>query len=240
MNERLLKVAKQAETGLIGADIGTDHAYLPVFLVENKIIPRAYASDLREGPLERAKCHIEEAGLTDRIETILVPGLEGLRPGMAEQCFICGMGGLTMIDILTDSPDTARAMRRLVLQPQNNSEKLRQWLAENRYIIEQENIAREDRRYYEILTVRPLKEDEASMTLSETECFLGKKDCRVCDQDRLDYLNDLRARLMRILEGMNDTSHARSLEKKGLIEEKLRAVEEELDAFPSPIPNAEV
>lgn len=238
MNERLLKVAKQAERGLIGADIGTDHAYLPVFLVENNIIPRAYASDLREGPLNRAKSHITEAGLNDQIETILAPGLEGLKPCMAEQCFICGMGGLTMIDILTDSPETARAMKRLVLQPQNNSEKLRQWLAENRYIIERENIAREDRRYYEILTVRPLGDDEASMTLTDSECYLGKQDCRVYDQDRLDYLKDLDERLKRILDGMSGTSHEKSLEKKALIEEKLRVVQEELDGFPDEIQDA--
>lgn len=175
---------------MVLADIGTDHAYLPVFLVREGKIPKAYASDLREGPISRAQANIRESGLEEKIKTILAPGLEGLDPGEAEQCVIAGMGGLNIIGILEKSEPVARAMKRIILQPQNHQEDLRAWLSENRYIIEKETVAREEGRYYQILSVRPSSGTE-KMKLSRFDETLGKEDTVGKDRDYRDYLTYL-------------------------------------------------
>ena len=102
LSKRLQAVADLVTAGYRVADIGTDHAYIPIFLLASGKIPGAAAMDVNEGPLERARCHIEENGLTEKISLRLSDGLAGLRPGEAESVVIAGMGGGLIIRILTE------------------------------------------------------------------------------------------------------------------------------------------
>lgn len=131
-------------------DVGCDHAYLCLYLVEQGT-ERAAASDIRPGPLEAAKAHIAACGRSDRVRAVLCPGLEAFGPEDADTISICGMGGEMIASILEAAPWTATGDHKLVLQPMTNGHRLRKWLADNGYTVEREQLAREGHRLYVVL-----------------------------------------------------------------------------------------
>ena len=139
-------------------DVGCDHAYLCIHLVEQGA-KSAVASDIRPGPLAAAKEHIAACGMADRVRAVLCPGLEAFGPEDGDTVSICGMGGEMIASILAAAPWTAAGGHKLVLQPMTNGHKLRQWLAEHGYGIEQEALAREGDRIYVVMQVRGSKTD---------------------------------------------------------------------------------
>ena len=112
------------------ADIGTDHAYLPVYLVQKKVVKKAYAADVRKGPLLHAKEHIEQYGLGEYIQTRLSDGGGSFVPGESEVAVIAGMGGGLMQKILSGSPEFFEKNSCVVLQPQSEIEQFRRFLTE--------------------------------------------------------------------------------------------------------------
>ena len=110
ISERLRTVAGMVSPGCRLADVGTDHAYIPIYLMQNGVIPQAVAMDINQGPLLRATENIRRYGLTGRIETRLSDGLEKLQAGEADTILIAGMGGLLMVRIL----ETGRACSQAV------------------------------------------------------------------------------------------------------------------------------
>ena len=139
-------------------DVGCDHAYLCLYLVEHGA-ERAAASDIRPGPLEAAKAHIAACGRSDRVRAVLCPGLEVFGPQDADTISICGMGGEMIASILEDAPWTAAGAHKLVLQPMTNGHRLRKWLADNGYTIEAERLAREGHRLYVVIGARGGQKD---------------------------------------------------------------------------------
>ena len=133
-------------------DVGCDHAYLCLHLMERGA-ERAFASDIRPGPLAAAKEHIAACGMADRVQAVLCPGLEAFGPGDADTISICGMGGEMIASILEAAPWTAAGVHKLVLQPMTNGNRLRKWLADNGYGIRQEALAREGERLYVLMQV---------------------------------------------------------------------------------------
>ena len=127
--------------GKIIADIGTDHAYIPIELARDQRISYAYACDIREGPCRIARANIERAGFADMIEVRMAPGLSAVAPGEAEDIIIAGMGGILISDI------TASASR-LILQPMNAQNELRRSLFENGFEITREDLACEGYKLY--------------------------------------------------------------------------------------------
>lgn len=156
LSKRLQAVAELAKTASIRcvADIGTDHGYIPIWLVEQGIAERAIAMDIRIGPLQRAQKHIREQGLEAYIETRLSDGLAALRREEAQVIVIAGMGGATMSGILEAgrsviSPDTI-----LVLQPQSELYEFRRYLAEHDFVLLAEDMVEEDGKYYPMMKVQ--------------------------------------------------------------------------------------
>jgi len=147
------------------ADIGTDHALLPVYLIREGIASRVIAGDLNEGPLEAACNNIREAGLADRIGVRRGDGLDITWPGEVDTAVIAGMGGGTIRDILKLAGETAARLKRIVLQPMGDSGDLREWLAANGWRIEDEDLVREDGHIYEIILAVPGRETETDRTL---------------------------------------------------------------------------
>lgn len=135
------------------ADIGTDHGYLPIYLVESGRCPGALAMDIKEGPIARAREHIAENQLESYIEARLSDGLKNLRHGEADSIVIAGMGGLTMIRILEAGAELAADAKELVLGPQSDFAKVRQFLREQKMYIDKENLVYEDGKYYPMLHV---------------------------------------------------------------------------------------
>jgi tRNA (adenine22-N1)-methyltransferase len=133
------------------ADVGTDHGYVPVWLLQNGIISRAVGTDINHGPLSRAAQVSADYGVSDRLELRLCDGLTGLLPHCADTVIIAGMGGETIAHILA-AADWTRTDTALILQPQSKQAYLRRWLYANGYHITGEHLAREGDKLYTILT----------------------------------------------------------------------------------------
>ncbi len=155
LSKRLMAVAALAGKCETAADVGTDHAYVPIWLVSHGNAQRAIALDVNEGPLGRARENIARHGLGDKIEARLSDGLSALAPGEADVIVAAGMGGALLQRILTEGREAAFAAMSLVLQPQSELFAFRQFLWENGYEIMAEDMVEEYGKYYPMLSVRP-------------------------------------------------------------------------------------
>ncbi|MBS6103748.1 class I SAM-dependent methyltransferase [Megasphaera sp.] len=157
LTPRLEAAVSLIPKGKVIADIGTDHAYIPVHTCETGWCPSAIAADIVPGPLAAAKAHVAGAGLTDRIDCRLGDGLTCIEIGEADGAVICGMGGSLMIKILQQSYDVWQSLKFVVLQPQSDSGDLRRYLYEEGWHIEDERLVIDDGRLYELLRAVPGK-----------------------------------------------------------------------------------
>lgn len=153
LSERLQAVARLVgETGVV-ADVGTDHGYIPVYLVSAGKAGEAIAMDVNQGPLQRALEHIRQFHLEEQIETRLSDGLKALQPGEAQTIVIAGMGGALMTRILDEGEAVAHTAERLVLQPQSEIFAFRHFLAEHGYRFLEEDMVYEDGKFYSMMAV---------------------------------------------------------------------------------------
>lgn len=153
-------VASMVTPGNVLADVGTDHGYVPISLVQRKKIPKAIAMDVNKGPLKRATTHIADSQLGEFIETRLSDGVKKLEVGEVDSILIAGMGGELVIHILSDGMEVCRSVKELILQPQSELEKVRQFLRENNFKIVDEDMVIEDGKYYPMMKVIPVEEDD--------------------------------------------------------------------------------
>ena len=153
LSKRLQAVADFVSEGLVVADVGTDHGYIPIYLIETKKSPKAFAMDVNKGPLLRAKEHIAEHGLETRIETRLSDGVRALKKGECECVVVAGMGGALTIKIMEEGKDVFRNLKEFVLQPQSELQKVRAYLYQNAYSIVEENMVLDDGKFYPMFRV---------------------------------------------------------------------------------------
>lgn len=198
LTARLRAIADQVPQGVCLADIGTDHGYLPVWLLMNERISGAIASDLREGPLNRAKQTAQQFGQFDRISFRLCGGLDDILEYEADVIVIAGMGGETIASILNNAPWT-RQNKLLLLQPMTGLLELRRWLQQNHYTISCEQIVREGKRLYSIWTV--IGGEMPSLT--PAELWAGRQSR---DPLRKDYLSLMIGKAEKALTG-HQTAH---------------------------------
>ena len=149
------------------ADVGTDHGYIPIYLLQQKKIPAAIAMDINEGPLERAKKHIALYGLQAYIQTRLSDGVAALKPGEVEAVLIAGMGGGLIMHILKDGEKVCQSAKELILQPQSEIERVREFLREEGYTILAEDMVYEDGKFYPMMKVQYQGENENAQKASE-------------------------------------------------------------------------
>lgn len=154
LNPRLLKIAELVPKVNCLADIGTDHAYIPIWTVLSKIAKKAIASDINRGPVARAKENVCAFGLEDKISLRLGSGLSTTRPCEADVIVIAGMGGILISDILDNAKQTAEAAKLLILQPMTAARELREYLLDNGFLIDSEHLAKEDEKIYTIICAR--------------------------------------------------------------------------------------
>lgn len=157
LSKRLSAIAGLVTPGNRIADIGCDHGYIPIYLVQQEIIPGAVAMDVNEGPLLRAKEHIEAQGLGDYIETRLSNGAAALLKGEVDTVIVAGMGGALMQRILTEGEEVFLDVSELILQPQSEIGAFRRFLYENGYHITDEDMIFEDGKYYPMMKAVPGK-----------------------------------------------------------------------------------
>lgn len=151
MTPRLLTAASFVREGAVVADVGTDHAYLPIYLVSAGTAVRAVASDINEGPLARAEANVRRFGLSDKIALRLTPGLEGIEVFAPTDILICGMGGELIASILEAATFVRDSQIRLILQPMTSARELRLWLAQNGFAVTEERFAAEREKLYVVL-----------------------------------------------------------------------------------------
>lgn len=151
LSKRLQAVARLVTPGSRLADVGTDHGYVPIWLFEQGKILSAIAMDLRKGPLERAREHIQMHGLDAHIETRLSDGLDKLLPGEADSIVIAGMGGMLVVKILSQGQKVLSSVKELILQPQSDLDAVREYLHRTGFVIVKEDMIFEDGKYYPMM-----------------------------------------------------------------------------------------
>lgn len=230
LSNRLLAAAGMVTKGNIVADVGCDHAYTSIYLCQEKVSPHVIAMDVNKGPLEGAKLHIEQADLTAQIELRLSDGLAALQPGEADTVLLCGMGGLLMIKILADYPETTASLKELILQPQSEVAQVRHFLHKQGYQIAQEHMLKEDGKFYVMMRAIPCKEPQEYS--KECEYVYGKLLLQEKNEVLAEYLTReerLRNDVMAALKGQ-ETEKARErratlLEEYVLLQEARRYYE---------------
>ncbi|MBQ8469062.1 MAG: SAM-dependent methyltransferase [Clostridia bacterium] len=191
LSPRLSMVASLVREGKPLADIGTDHAYLPVSLLEEGRIPHAAACDVREGPLSNAASTIEVHGLSDKVTLHLCSGFDDSTLQAYEDFVMAGMGGNLMEDLLDAAPWLQRPGTHLVLQPQSHGEDVRAWLYRHGFSILRETATRDNGRVY-IALESAFNGEKKEYTLSD--CFLGE--LPKCDApERFDHFREVLRRL---------------------------------------------
>ncbi|MEE3380378.1 MAG: class I SAM-dependent methyltransferase [Succiniclasticum sp.] len=206
---RLETVASLVPACQTAADIGTDHGYVPVLLIQSGRCSRVVASDIAEGPCAAARETVSRYALGDRIEVRQAPGLAGLRPGEAEAVVIAGMGGSTIRMILEENPAIASGVRTFVLQPMNGQAELREWLAGHGYCIRDEVLCEERERLYVILVVTPGRQG----TLTDLEKAAGPVILRKDSPLRRVWLTELEHHYGALLRQMEHSREAAASEK---------------------------
>ena len=155
LDSRLKAVAGFVEEGSRVADIGTDHAYLAIYLIRSKRARFVIASDKNNGPYESAKRTVKSDGISDKeIQVRIGDGLSTVVPGEVDTVCIAGMGGVLISEILESSPEVLAGVYILVLQPMNAAKELRIWLYEHHWYIADECLAVADGRIYEIIQAK--------------------------------------------------------------------------------------
>lgn len=172
ITNRLLAVASFVRNGSYFIDVGTDHAYLPIYLIQNEKTERALASDINEGPCESAERHIAECGLSEKISVRKANGLCGISSSGMTDIAIAGMGGALIAEILAKADFIKDENVRLILQPMRNAPDLRRYLCENGFRIIGESLAREDERIYEIICAQYCG---CAVPYTELSLLLGEK-----------------------------------------------------------------
>ncbi len=148
LSERIMMAAKMVRHGSVAADIGTDHAYLPAWLVLNGICPKALACDLRKGPLDNAKKTVEHYGIADKITLRLSDGFDEIEPFEAQDFIMCGMGGTLMAELASRAHWLKDSEKLLILQPQSHAEDIREFLIRNGFEIIKEDACTDSSKLY--------------------------------------------------------------------------------------------
>ncbi len=173
LDNRLLLCAQFVRVGTTLADIGTDHAYLPIWLVTNGKIKSALACDINEGPLSAGKADVERFNLSDRIKLRLSDGLKNVKDNEADDIVIAGMGGELIVKILSECDWAKTKGKNFVLQPMTKCEVLISWLYENGFEIVEQKACESDKKHY---TVMKVEYTGNVQSVSKSFCYMGKLD----------------------------------------------------------------
>ncbi|UWD47782.1 class I SAM-dependent methyltransferase [Clostridioides difficile] len=154
LTDRLLKIASLVSNGKKIADIGTDHGYIPVYLLKEERVPFAVLADVNKGPLDNARKEVIQNNILEKVDLRLGSGIEVLEIGEVEEVIIAGMGGILISELLEAKKEVAHSVEKLILQPMQAQEELRRYLLNNGYEILKEVLVREDFRIYEIIVAK--------------------------------------------------------------------------------------
>ena len=224
LQPRLQLLADMVPAGSRLADVGTDHGYLPVYLLQQGRISRAIASDIVDGPLQHARQTAAEYEV-DGIDFRLCPGLDAIAPHEADTVVIAGMGGETIQAILSAAPWTADGSHLLLLQPMTKVEYLRKWLVDNGYAFTEERLVWDKDHLYPVFAVR----GGTQPPLTAAQQYGGV----LLDGDPLygASLDERIGKLQKAVEGLQKSSVVESAVKVKELIELCRILKEKRDAL---------
>ena len=218
MSNRLELIASFVKNGIGVADVGTDHGYIPVMLVKRGYKGNIIATDINEGPLNKAKQSLIEADCEEAVELILCNGLDGCESEKIDTIIVAGMGGDTITGILDRAEWCAREDIRLILQPVTKPEILRYWLLNNDFRITNEAQAEENGTVYQIICAVPGRD----CRYKDSELFIGRYDLIKGSTYYEQMLDKHIIRFSSAAEGLKSTDRVELLPWLGIIENILQ------------------
>ena len=224
LSARLKKIADMVPAGVTMADIGTDHAYLPIYLVTQNSVTRAIAGDIHYGPYLSAKGAVDANHLEEYISVRQGNGLEVVSPGEADVAVIAGMGGANIIDILSSRPEVTVTIKRLILQPMIAAVLVRNWLHTNNWNIVDEQLLEEDGRLYQIIAAEQGVSQQVEPILYEIGPLLWQTRHPLLKQHIKELIHHLRG----VLAAMAGSAEAVNSEKYKEFSGKLKDLEDKL------------
>lgn len=215
LSARLAALAARIRPGSRLVDVGTDHAYLPIYVVQQNICPFAIATDIRSGPVACAREHIASVGLAERIDVRKGDGLASVKPEEAEDIVIAGMGGELIASILEAAPFVRDPRIRLLLQPMSRPEKLREYLLTHGFVLEWEDVICEGEHLY--IVMQAAFADAAPVTEPATY-YIG-----ALSPENSHYWQQLCSRLEQKAKGLLKGGAEKEAREVGALLDKLRA-----------------
>ena len=204
LSYRLNKIAQKVTQNGIIADIGTDHAYIPIFLYKNNRIKSGIACDISKGSLQKAKDNIKKYNLQDKIQTRLGNGLEKISlQDNVDTVIIAGMGGMLMIDILEKGKYILENVKELILQPQKDIDKVREYLHKNNFKIIDDEMLKDDGKYYTI--IKSIKGEEDILYKKEEYVF-GRFEINNKCQTLKEYIEEQLYKMEIVLKYIKETN----------------------------------
>ena len=229
LSERMQMVADMISKGTVLADIGCDHGFVSIYLVENGICPKVIAMDVNEGPLLRAKEHIKERDLTSYIDVRLSDGMEKLLLGEADSILIAGMGGRLVIKILTDCMEKAKVLQEIILQPQSELHLVRQFLTENGFHILQEDMVKDNGKFYPAMRVA--WRGEKARALTEEELWYGPLLLKSKHPVLKEYLINEQVKYAQIAEDIASKGNNTDKENMDVVQSRRSLIDRALSCF---------
>ncbi len=236
LSKRLEMVASFVGIQAQIADVGTDHGYIPIALVEQKLVKKAIAMDIKPGPLERAREHIRQYGLQEKIETRLSDGVKQLSVGEADTVIIAGMGGELVIHILEEGKNLWNFVEHWILSPQSELDKVRKYLIRQGFEIVKEDMVKEDGKYYIVMDVAHTSKEkqpsdcdrvtQMSKQLSEAEYYYGPVLIKEKNPVLIEFLEKEKGQLTGIIQGLEKKPGERAITRQRELEKKLCLIQE--------------
>ncbi|MDN4525419.1 tRNA (adenine(22)-N(1))-methyltransferase [Fictibacillus fluitans] len=225
---RLKRVAAHVHREAVMADIGSDHAYLPCYLILEHQVVYAIAGEVNEGPYQSAHNEVQAANLQNKISVRKGDGLEILSPNEADVITICGMGGQLISSILEKGKTKLQGVKRLVLQPNVGADTLRKWLKKENWILVHEEIIKEDGKIYEILVADRVEKEQPYTEKEELELLLGPFLMKEKNEVFFDKWKGELHQWENILKQMELSESPDLAERKASLQKRIDSVKEEL------------
>lgn len=227
LSKRMQMNADFVPVGSRVADVGCDHGYVSIYLVQQKKCSKVIAMDVKEGPLQTAKNNIADENLSERIECRLSDGLEKIVPGEVDTVLIAGMGGMLMSRILQSNPEVLTDVKYLILQPQSDIEVVRRLLPKLNYWIKKENFCMDEGKPY--MVIRAEKRKDAAPIYSEAEYCYGRMPLQRNPTEYRTYLLREREKILHIIENLKDILTETSKARREELLHTLKCIDEILE-----------
>lgn len=223
LSKRLQTIADFVKKGAVVADIGTDHAHIPIYLIKNNIISKAYACDINAGPLEKAKENINYYGIKN-IELRLSNGLEKLKTDEADTFIIAGMGGELITDILDRGQGFFDKKNTFILSPHTKIEEVRNYLLRKGLKILKEDMCIDEGKFYTVMEAVYIGK---TFSYTKGELLFGKYLIDNKNTVLFEYLKKEKQKYLNIIagDGINDTRRRELKDRLDIIKETMNEMQ---------------